>query len=143
MTTSSEFMDAIKQRHSIPSDYALAPVLGVTKQEISKLRNRKAFIGDTTALRVAELLSIDPAQVIASAHAERAKRPEERAVWESIIERLRAAATGSTSARNPGDQDDKKGALHIMSNRLAARFFDVLLPPFLINNFNGLTCSID
>lgn len=92
MNTTLEFLDAVKARHSLPSDYALAPILGITKQEVSKLRNQKAYLGNQTAIQVAKLLELDPAEVLASAHAERAKCPEEKAAWQSIMERLGGAA---------------------------------------------------
>jgi hypothetical protein len=92
MQTTLTFLDAVKARHSVPSHYALAKKLGCTHQTVSKYRLRKDFLGDSTAIKVAELLEIDPAIVIASAHAERAKKDDERAAWESIVRRLGGAA---------------------------------------------------
>lgn len=94
MRSTLEFLDAVKARHSLTSDYSLAPILGVTKQEVSKLRNSKAFLGDQTAIQVAKLLEIDPAEVLSAVHAERAKTPAEKAAWASIFQRITTAACG-------------------------------------------------
>lgn len=106
MNGTCEFLDALKARYCLPSDYALAKKLGLTHQTVSKYRLGKDFLGDSTALRVAELLEIDPAIVIASVHAERSKIAAEKAVWESIIERLGGAAAavllGIGLAGSPG-----------------------------------------
>lgn len=109
MSTTCAFLDAVKVRKALPSDYALAAELGITRSAVSRLRNRKDFFGDSTAIRVAELLEIDPAIVVAAAHAERAKKPEERAVWESMIQKLGGVAAsvligiGAMSAPSPTD----------------------------------------
>lgn len=91
MKTTIEYLDAVKARSGIASDYALAPLLGITRAEVSRLRNGKSALGNNTALQVAILLQIDAAEVIASANGERARSPEERAVWQSIVQRLGSA----------------------------------------------------
>lgn len=132
MNTTLHFLDAVKARHAIASDYKLARYLGITQQEVSKLRNQKAFLGDSTALQVAKLLEMDPAEVIAAAHAERAKNPEEKAVWRSIMERLGGAAACallgvalvSPSPSQAAQTAPEKPALKIMLNaRCASLWF--------------------
>ena len=53
----------------------------MTKQNISMLRNGESYFGDETARRVAEIIGIDPAYVIACANAERARDPQIKSVW--------------------------------------------------------------
>lgn len=84
MKTTVEFLDAVKACSNVPSDYALASVLGITRSQVSKLRLGKDFLGDSTAMRVANVLKIDPRYVVACAHAERAKQADERALWLDI-----------------------------------------------------------
>jgi len=81
MNTTIQFLDALKARHCGASDYAISKILGVTQQTVSRYRVGKDFLGDSTAIRVAKLLEIDPAYVVACAHAERAKAEDEKAVW--------------------------------------------------------------
>lgn len=88
MKTTIEFLDALKASQNLPSDYALAPVLGVTRSQVSKWRVGKDYLGDSTAIRVAELLDLHPGYVMACCHAERAKKAEEKAAWALVIERL-------------------------------------------------------
>lgn len=88
METTLQFLDAVKTRHGLTSDYSLAPILGVTRSAVSKFRSGKDFLGDSTALRVAELLEIDAGIVLAAVHRERAKTESEKAAWKAIIEKL-------------------------------------------------------
>lgn len=88
MKTTIDFLEAVKSKRGGISDYALAKVLGVSQQLISKYRTRMIFLGDPVALRVAELLEIDAGYVMACVHQERAKTESERAAWSSIVERL-------------------------------------------------------
>lgn len=66
MKTTIEFLDELKAKHGGISDYAIAPMLGVTRGAVSKYRVGKDYLGDATAIRVAELLEIDPAIIIAA-----------------------------------------------------------------------------
>lgn len=94
MTSTVEFLDAVKARRGGISDYALAPILGITRAQVSKMRVGKDFLSDRTALKVAELLEMEPAAVVASAHAERAKTPEEKTFWASIYQRFGSGRPG-------------------------------------------------
>ena len=88
MKTTIEFIDAVKSRSGVASDYALAPVLGITRAQVSKFRNRKDFLGDSTAMKVGKLLQIDPAYVVACAHAERAREDAEKSLWQGLAAKL-------------------------------------------------------
>lgn len=84
MNTTIEFLDAVKARHSLPSDYALAKKLDVSQQCVSRWRIGKDTIGDLAAIKVAKLLEMDQRYVVACAHAERAKQDDERALWQGF-----------------------------------------------------------
>lgn len=92
MQTTIVFLDAVKAKTGARSDYALSKILGITASEVSKLRLKKSFLGDSTAIKVAKLLDIDPAIVVACSHAERAKRADEKQVWQHIAKALGGAA---------------------------------------------------
>lgn len=94
MQTTIEILDALKQHQGGVSDYAIAKTLGVTRGAVSIWRNGKGYFDDSTAIRVAELLKIDPAIIIASVHAERSKSEKEKAVWREILEKLGGVAAG-------------------------------------------------
>ncbi len=89
MASSLEFLDAVKVKHGISSDYALAKALGVTRFTISGYRHGKAkAMNSATAIRVAELLEIDPLLVVAVAERERAQADAERELWDKLVKKL-------------------------------------------------------
>ena len=83
-----ELLEAVKLRRGITSDYALAKILGVSQPAVSSYRAGNSKISDDVALTVAEILEIHPLQVIAAANAERAKTPEQKARWASVMEKF-------------------------------------------------------
>lgn len=103
MKTTVQWLDLAKAKFSL-SDYALAPRVGVGRGQISKYRNGIDFLSDDVAFRLAALLEIDPAQIIASAHAEKARSSEARAFWFQLSERL----SGATSAVCFGQKNGHK-----------------------------------
>lgn len=129
MTTTVEFLDAIKARHGLPSDYALAAKLGTTRSCISNYRSRRSHLDDSTAIHVANLLEMEAGYVMACAHAERAKSDAERTAWKSIMQKLGGAAAlvliglGGLSAPSPAHAAPVQATdgLCIMSNRRKGR----------------------
>lgn len=130
----AQYLDAAKQKLGIKSDYALAPCLGMTKQAISKMRNRPLVMSNTTAAKVAEILDLDPLRVIADMELERGSNDE---LWKRIAQRVAAAvllpAIGVPSpAEASAAQPDR--ALYIMLNRRSGSFWAalwLLLAPLL------------
>jgi transcriptional regulator with XRE-family HTH domain len=92
MKSVSDYLDAVKKRLDLPSDYAAAKALGVTPSAISKYRLGRASFDDLTCLRVAEILGIDEIEVIAAANAQRANDPRIRRVWENVWGKATGAA---------------------------------------------------
>ena len=94
MKTTVEYLDAVKAKLDLPSDYAAAKHLRVTRAAVSRYRGGDGTFDDTTAVRVAEILGVDPMELIAAMNAERARDDETRALWE----RLWGKVTGVTVA---------------------------------------------
>lgn len=92
MKTAAQYLDAIKEAKSIDSDYRLAKVTGFGKSRISNYRNGRYHFDEDAALTVAELLDIDPAQVLIDAAASRMHSPKALRAWESVLSRIGAAA---------------------------------------------------
>lgn len=86
-----DYLQACKTRLNITSDYALAARLGVTRSGISQYQSGRNQMGDETAVRVAEILGIDPAQVLLNLAMERARTPETQAVWSGLMNKLQAS----------------------------------------------------
>lgn len=83
-----EYVDAVKSRLHITSDYAVAKALGVTKQAVSRYMKGTGYFDDYVAIRVAKLLEIEPLQVIADVNLQRAQNAEVRAVWAGLMEKI-------------------------------------------------------
>lgn len=84
----NRYLDAAMARLGIQSDYALADRLGVTPQAISKMRGGGAM-SNTTAVRIAEILDIDPIRVIAESEIERGA---DQVIWRRIAQKATACA---------------------------------------------------
>ncbi|HDR8859331.1 TPA: helix-turn-helix domain-containing protein [Burkholderia territorii] len=86
MKTTVDWLDAVKARLDLPSDYAAAKALGVTRGAVSKYRNQQSVFDEKTAIRVAEILGVDPFEVIAAAHAESSRDDRTKAIWVHALE---------------------------------------------------------
>jgi hypothetical protein len=84
MKSSKDYIEEVKAKLGIESDYALAKWLGVTKQAASNWARGKNGLDDYAAARIAETLEINPLEVIAVANMERDKVSERREFWRRI-----------------------------------------------------------
>lgn len=89
--TTIEYLDAIKRRHGLQSDYAVAKLLGFNQSAVSAYRHGRRFFDDDACLAVATALDINPLVVIAAANAERAKTDEQKARWMGVMEKFSAS----------------------------------------------------
>lgn len=96
-----EYLDACKKRLGITSEYALAKALNIGQPALIGYRAGRTTFNDDTALSVAEILGINPLQVIATANAERAKTPEQRARWSGVMEKISASFIDLLSGYRP------------------------------------------
>lgn len=109
MQTCRDYLRAAKVRLGVTSDYALAKALELTRSGVSRLQSGSTTFDDDTAMRVAAILEVNPAQVIAAAHAERARDPKLKTVWEGIAAKVAAgvlvAIGAATIAPSPARAD--------------------------------------
>ncbi len=90
-----ELLDAARKRAGIPSDYALAARLGVTRATVSVWRNGRGVPDTTHASTLADLAGLDWPQVFASLELQRAELSHldlNAAAWRSILQRIGGAA---------------------------------------------------
>lgn len=87
----TEYLDSVKHKLDLPSDYALSKVLGITRESVSALRNGKNCMGIETCMKVAEILAIDEHIVYSDAQLERAKTPELMQFWQAVSEKFSAS----------------------------------------------------
>lgn len=89
METTQDFLDALKIRLNLRSDYALGKHMGVTSMTMSRWRAGGAF-SDDNAIRVADLLEIPRAYVIACMGAQNSEPDTESSgVWRQIADAFR------------------------------------------------------
>lgn len=88
MSLTLQYLDQAKVRLHLPSDYALSKKLGVTTSAISNYRSGRSRIDDDVALKVAQILGLNPLEVIAAANVERAKTDEMRDMWRGLMEKF-------------------------------------------------------
>lgn len=92
MNTSNSYLDAVKTKLGLVSDYQLAKFLGCGHARISNYRSGYSKFDDEMAVKAASILEIDPMIVIAAVNAERAKNEETKAIWKALFERLGGVA---------------------------------------------------
>jgi hypothetical protein len=102
MKTTIEFLDAVKEKLGLSSDYALAKRLGFSLSSVSSYRTGRRVLDDDAALTVALALETHPFNVIAAVNAERAKTPEQRARWSGVMEKFSASFNALLSGSLPG-----------------------------------------
>jgi hypothetical protein len=90
-----DFLDAIKARHNLPSDYALGKLTGWRQSRISQYRTSSREIDDDGCLQIAQLLDMPAPYVMACIAAARAKSAEARSAWEKAATLLK---TGTAAA---------------------------------------------
>jgi len=88
-----DYLDAIRRKYNC-SDYRAAQLLEVTKQTVSHYRKGGSF-SEGAAIKAAQLLELDPAEVLIATQAERIKHREARQILEKLAKGLhRGAAAG-------------------------------------------------
>lgn len=86
MKTASQWMEIIVQTYEVKNQSALARLLDVTRSSICQNTEGKHAINVTTALKIADLLGINPMLVIASTMCEQEHKPQNKALWVKAYE---------------------------------------------------------
>jgi transcriptional regulator with XRE-family HTH domain len=94
----SALLDKAKVIHGLSSDYKLALVMGVQQTSLANYRTGKTLPDARVISKICELTGDDPEILAAEIEAERAKTPEARALWRSVVERLSMTARQGVAA---------------------------------------------
>lgn len=92
---SVEFIDAVRERHGLTSDNKLAAYLDIDRGRISMYRRRARKLDPIACHKVAEALDESPEFVMACIQAERAKRTEDRVVWQRLAQLAKKSAAAA------------------------------------------------
>lgn len=93
-TKTVEFLDAIKEKYDLQSDYKLSKFTGLLKGTISNYRTGKSCLDAPVAMEIAYWLDLPEGYVLACVQAEReerAKRTEIAETWKRVAKSLRVA----------------------------------------------------
>lgn len=122
----AEWIDRVKTAKKWESDYRAAKELVLSRNAISNYRvGARNTMDETTSIKVAHALGIDPAIILADQAMEMTKNDEARSAWSAILERLGGVAAGfliavgaTAPAPAPAAQAQSTSAgLYIMSSR--------------------------
>lgn len=83
-----EYLDAVKAKRGLPSDYALAKELGITRESVAQYRSGRSALGIETSMKVGEILGLDGHMVYAHGQIERAKNGTQADFWQAISEKF-------------------------------------------------------
>lgn len=81
MKTTIEYLDEVKRRAGIDSDYAAAKLLRLTTAAIGRYRHHSMTFDPTTAAKVARIIDVTPMEIIAATQYQRAKTADDKAFW--------------------------------------------------------------
>jgi plasmid maintenance system antidote protein VapI len=85
----SDYLDELKKKQGVESDYALHKVLGITRGAVSQFRHNKHWFSDEMSVQVAEILDINPAKILIDMHIMRSQsKPQLLAAWTGLSEKL-------------------------------------------------------
>jgi hypothetical protein len=112
----SQWIDRVRTEQQLPSDYAAAKAMNLSRFTVSGYRQRPdATLDDAIAVRVAHKLGIDPGIVLADQAMERAKDADARGAWASILQRLGGVAAGVLVVIGAGGAPSSAGAAAVKS----------------------------
>jgi transcriptional regulator with XRE-family HTH domain len=130
MKSTDQYLNEVRDKLDLASDYALAKALGVTRSGISSYRTGRTVPDDLVCARIAQALGVEPMEVIAATNYQRAKNDESRNLWEGIWGKavgaialnLIVCAVGvsvapTSKAAESGENRAQSATLYLMSNR--------------------------
>ena len=91
----NDLIDKAKTRANLPSDYALAKVLGIKNGVVTHWRKGRRHPSNGEAVQLAVLAGMDEMMVIAEIERMTAKTEEKREFWKAYIEKRGVAALAS------------------------------------------------
>lgn len=90
IANSADLLDLIKSRFSLPSDYAAAKLLGISRARASNYRNGKHDMDETLILQVENLLEYPAGSLLFEVQASRTKCPKAAKIFHETAQRIAA-----------------------------------------------------
>ena len=92
MSKAKELLLECKIKLGIETDYKLAQALEINRGIVSDYMNEKRTPDAYCAVRIAQILGRDPAEIIATIEADSEKNPKRREFWRDFLQRATQAA---------------------------------------------------
>lgn len=92
MKTQEKYLDMVGNLTETGSDYAIAKLLGISRQRISNYRTGRNTFDDEMCTRIGLSLGKNPFEIIAAINAEKAKTSEKKKFWKDAAEKISATA---------------------------------------------------
>lgn len=88
MKNVDNYLDSLKKKYEIKSDYALAKFMGISKQRITTYRQGRSSFNTEISIVVAKLLGLEPLEIIAAMLSAREKGSLSKSFWEETHYKL-------------------------------------------------------
>ena len=144
MKNTADFLDALRVKLNVPSDYAVAKYMGMHRQHMSRYRKLHGTFDEVMCLKIADILETDPAYVVACMHYQREKNETVKKLWANMAARLAPACAAFAAAaivpalimsapEAPQTLDLSASSIYIMRNSTGAlRMRSPWVPPPLV-----------
>jgi hypothetical protein len=120
MNATNKYLDLCKAKLKVDSDYALAKELDVSTQQLSNYRSERNGADTVLAVKMAELLKLNPLRVIAEIQAESARTEKARSFWlkyssaAAIVMMLALPYSAKSAAADAVYKSTMSGQMYIM-----------------------------
>jgi hypothetical protein len=91
----TDFLDAVKKRHGLASDYQLAKFLRWPTQRISMFRTTARELGDDACVQIAAALELPAPYVLACIAEQRAKSSDVKGYWREAAKLLKSGTAAA------------------------------------------------
>ena len=88
MKTVDDYLDMLKKKYELKSDYALAKFLGISKQRITTYRQGRSSFNTEFSIVVAKFLGLEPMEIIAAMNAVREKDNLAQNFWRDTYNKV-------------------------------------------------------
>ena len=94
MKTVDDYLDSLKKKYELKSDYALAKFLGISKQRITTYRQGRSSFNTEFSIIVAKFLGLEPMEIIAAMNAVREKDNLAQTFWKDTYYKMAMISYG-------------------------------------------------